>query len=109
MVYFPQYDDKIMEAVFDKFLEKPPNFYLQRDDTTAYYVDTIINHVKHVFGVPIEDNIIRWHIALLFDEFVLNQHIVSAVFGNMELPKPMCAYYLNERGQRLYKRLKNLP
>ena len=93
-----KYDAEIMFAVFEKFLESRPEF-LDGGKTSQFYIDEFVNALPHV--IP---DLVRWHVAVLFDEFLIDQNIIRALFGNWRFGKP--ADHFNRSGEKLYDALK---
>ena len=93
------YNKQIMLAVMDKFLEDPPNFYIKNDSAAQ---DSLVNPYVTALS-QFKQSLVLWHLAVLFDEFVIDQHIVKAVFGKLRLDKT--TDHFNRRGQKLYKSL----
>ena len=106
MAFHSKYDDNIMHSVFKYFLGNPPDSLLHKDDYTRNYIDQCVNTLSHSDG-----DIVRWHIAVLLDNFVLDQNIASLVCGRMNPENP--ADRLNRSGQQFYidlcNRLKTTP
>jgi len=91
------YNEQIMLAVFEKFLHTTPE-RLENCGNLPYYIQMFENEL------PFDNFLIRWHIALLFDEFLLKQDIIDAVFGKWRFEKT--ADQLNLSGHMLYNYLK---
>ena len=83
----------------DKFLENPPDFYIKNDSAIK---DSLIDPYVTALS-PFDPALVQWHIAVLFDEFVIDQHIVKALLGKLQLDKT--TDHLNRSGQELYKSL----
>ena len=96
-------NDEIMFAVFEKFLQYPPDSLLKDDAYTREYFDSF------VVALPFDDKIlVRWHVAILFDEFILDHGILKNIFGRW-CPFEKPADYLNRKGREFYNALKNPP
>lgn len=91
------YNEHIMLAVFEKFLNTRP-VYLQNDSATRHYINNFLADLS-----SFDSALVQWHIAILFDEFLIKQDIINAVFSNWRLGKS--ADHLNRNGQELCESL----
>jgi len=86
-----------MFRVFEKFLEKRPD-YIKDDRNTKNYLD------EYIRDLPFDPNIVRWHVAVLFDEYLFKPNIIMGIFGNWRFDNP--AEHFNRSGQELYDSLR---
>ena len=92
-----RYNPEVMFAVFRKFLEKRPE-HLKSGSSTEIYFN------EYIEDLPFTSDIVRWHIAVLFDEFLFKGNILAGVYGDWRLENPYD--HLNKSGQELYESLK---
>ena len=104
MAFNPKYDAEIMLAVFKQFLQYPPQYCLKTGDYAKQYCDSkFVNALPHF-----NSDLVRWHVAVLLDEFVLAQDIRFAVYGLMYPFGNHYSDYLNCSGQQFYVQLCHL-
>ena len=89
---------KLCSQYSRNFLKKKPEFLGGRD-TPKNYVNEFVSALPHV--VP---DLVRWHVAILFDEFLIDQNIIESFFSNWRFEKP--ADHFNRSGEELYGALK---
>ena len=93
-----KYDEQIMLAVFEHFLKARPE-NLEGGSNTDTYFKGYVEEIHHS-----EPSLVLWHIAVLFDEFLIKQNIIEGIFGNWRFDTPH--KHLNRSGQILYDTLK---
>jgi len=91
------YSPQIMLEVFEKFLTLPPEG-LHGGNSVGLYFEEYLKDSRF------DHNLVLWHVAVLFDEFLIKQDILQSVFGNWRRENPL--EYLNGSGQTLYCTLK---
>jgi len=90
-------DNRIMLAVFERFLENPKTYFPSGSigDALAKY---------HPPGLKDDPNTVRWHILVLLSEFLLPPQLVNGC--GFAAPNLQGTDYLNWSGQCLYGQLK---
>ena len=92
-----KYDEKIMYDVFKKFLEHRPMNLKDNNDLKSFAN-------KLVDDLPYEINLIRRHVTILIDEFLISPTTIETFYGKWRFEDP--ADHFNWSGQELYDSLK---
>ena len=103
-----EYNDKIMLAVFEKFLENPAELYRlaslcekNSQDSGKSVTNWVDFYCPSVSGY--ERNLVRWHVAIFLSEFVLDRRWVVDYSSLLPLKGED---YLTYSGKALLAKLK---
>jgi len=112
-----KYHERVMFEVFEKFLKNPRSPTLK--DPVLINLDSYVPYQECQTPDPGYTqtewtNLLRWHVALLMSEFVINGDVAERVGFILPTLTPtsptkfipgLC--YLNRSGQKLYEELKS--
>jgi len=93
-----EYNDTIMLAVFEKFLEDPESFFSGESRDISDIERCCPQHESHDFSL------VRRHVIAFLSEFLLSPYLVG-IYGKPGIIMRNTDY-LNWSGQRLYEELK---
>ena len=107
-------NEEIMLAIFEEFLNGSIKPCMTDPDKT--YLKEFVNNCEQKLS-DFDDAYVRWHIAVLFSEFVINHDIAAKSFADLLAIRriPSGSFldffgafdYLNWSGKQLYNELKN--